>query len=96
MIIYRSAGNDNIYRLTNQRAYTLRFDLEDFSNEKWYADYSRFYIANEDDKYRLYLLGYTGNAGMSPHQYSETMTNETTSVNNMCLLKYSSDLKSKI
>ena len=46
-------GNDKIHRLTNQKTYELRVDLEDFEGETKYAIYNRFNVGNESDKYKL-------------------------------------------
>ena len=40
----------------------LRVELEDGS-ESAYAEYSSFSIADEIDKYRIYVSGYAGTAG---------------------------------
>ena len=40
----------------------LRIELED-SSESAYAEYSNFSIADENDKYRIYVSGYAGTAG---------------------------------
>ena len=40
----------------------LRVELEEGS-ESVFAEYSSFYIADEDDKYRIHVSGYTGTAG---------------------------------
>jgi hypothetical protein len=42
-------GNSKISRLTLQRDYELRIDLEDFNGNKVYAKYSTFYVG---DKHR--------------------------------------------
>nr|XP_022296425.1 tenascin-R-like [Crassostrea virginica] len=65
-------GLDNI-RLLVMNGYTiLRVELEDGS-ESAYAEYSSFYIADENDKYRIHVSGYSGIAGdgiSSTSQYS--------------------------
>ena len=40
----------------------LRVELEDGS-ESAYAEYSSFSIADESDKYRIHVSGYSGTAG---------------------------------
>ena len=40
----------------------LRVELEDGS-ESAYAEYSSFSIADENDKYRIHVSGYSGTAG---------------------------------
>ncbi|KAI8482145.1 Fibrinogen C domain-containing protein 1 [Branchiostoma belcheri] len=55
-------GNDKLHRLTEQKAYGLRVDLEDTSGNTRYANYSSFSITDESDHYRLTVGGYSGNA----------------------------------
>ena len=40
----------------------LRVELEE-SSESVFAEYSSFYVADESDKYRIHVSGYTGTAG---------------------------------
>lgn len=56
-------GNSKINRLTLQRNYELRIDLEDFNGHKAYAKYSTFYIGDAATKYKLHVGGYSGTAG---------------------------------
>ena len=58
-------GNDKIHRLTKGRNMKIRFDLEDFKGNKAYAVYSMFYIDGEDEKYKVHVGSYEGNAGDS-------------------------------
>ena len=58
-------GNDNLHRLTAADDVILRVDLEDFDGNKKYAEYTTFKVANEADKYRLLIGGYSGTAGDS-------------------------------
>jgi len=58
------SGNDNIHRLSSQRKYKLRINLEDTSGTKRYAEYSNFFIGNENDQYKLTIGSYSGNAGI--------------------------------
>ncbi|CAG2237318.1 Angiopoietin-4 [Mytilus edulis] len=55
-------GNDNISNILNGKSYSLRFDLEDWSGERRYAQYAMFSIANEFADYQLTLAGYSGDA----------------------------------
>ena len=57
------SGNDNIHLLTTYGDYEIRFDLADFEGESRYAVYTTFKVSGEDDKYRLTVNGYSGNAG---------------------------------
>ena len=58
-------GNDNLHRLTAAGNVTLRVDLEDFEGNIKYAEYTTFKVADEADKYRLLIGGYSGTAGDS-------------------------------
>ncbi|XP_048741666.2 ficolin-1-like isoform X1 [Ostrea edulis] len=55
-------GLDNIRLLVNNGYTVLRVELEELK-ESVYAEYDNFYIAGEDDKYRIHVSGYKGNAG---------------------------------
>ena len=55
-------GLDKIHRLTKERS-MLRVDLEDFSGNTAYAEYSLFIVADEGSKYSLTLGTYTGEHG---------------------------------
>lgn len=56
-------GNDKIHLLTKSSNMMVRIELEDFKDEKEYATYNQFYVANEYLKYRLSVSGYGGTAG---------------------------------
>ncbi|CAH1272632.1 TNR [Branchiostoma lanceolatum] len=58
-------GNDNIHRLTSQKAYELRVDLEAVDGVTAYAVYDTFSVGDESDKYRLSVGGFSGTAGDS-------------------------------
>ncbi|GFT67125.1 techylectin-5A [Nephila pilipes] len=58
-------GNDNIFVLTNQRLYSVRFDLWSVDGRKVHALYDTFWIDDEDHKYALHINGYSGDAGDS-------------------------------
>ena len=64
-------GNENLYRITNQRRYTLRVDLGDFSGQRRYAHYDNFQIKSENEKFKLILGNYNGNAGKFAGQYKK-------------------------
>ena len=53
-------GLDKIHRLTKERS-RLRVDLEDFSGNTAYAEYSVFGVSDEGSKYKLSLGSYSGN-----------------------------------
>ena len=58
-------GNDNLHHLTDSDDVMLRFDQEDFEGNITYAEYTTFKVADEADKYRLLIGGYSGTAGDS-------------------------------
>ncbi|GFQ88856.1 techylectin-5A [Trichonephila clavata] len=58
-------GNDNIFALTNQRLYSIRFDLMAVGGEKRYAIYDTFWIDDENNDYTLHIKDYSGDAGDS-------------------------------
>ena len=55
-------GLDKIYRLTSNDNSTLRVDLEDFEGNTAYAEYNKFGVTSENDKYKLILGNYSGNS----------------------------------
>ncbi|KAF8787960.1 Techylectin-5B like protein [Argiope bruennichi] len=63
-------GNDYIYALTNQAENEIRFDLQDVNGERGFAQYSTFYIDNEDSSYTLHISNYTGNVGDGMKHYN--------------------------
>ena len=58
-------GNDNLHRLTAADNVILRIDLEDFDGDVRHAEYTICKVAEEGDKYRLLIGGYSGTAGDS-------------------------------
>ena len=57
-------GNDLISTLTAQKRYMLRIDMEDFEGEWRFAQYSNFKVDGAQNKYKLSLGSYSGDAGM--------------------------------
>ncbi|XP_078660662.1 microfibril-associated glycoprotein 4-like [Branchiostoma floridae x Branchiostoma belcheri] len=55
-------GLENMYRLTDQNAYELYVELEDWDSVVKYAMYSSFSVGS-GSYYRLYVSGYSGTAG---------------------------------
>ena len=49
----------------------LRVDMEDFDGNIKYAEYTTFQVADEADKYRILIGGYSGTAGDSLTYASE-------------------------
>jgi len=68
-------GNENIHLLTNQspEGSELRIDIEDWSDKNVHAQYTTFFIDNEEKKYKLHVSGFTGNAGDSLIQHDGHM-----------------------
>ena len=58
-------GLEFIHRLTNGTDSELRIDLEDWSGDERYAQYSSFRVRDASTKYRLQVSGYTGTANDS-------------------------------
>jgi len=58
-------GLDKIHRLTSDDNSMLRVDLEDFEGNTAYAEYNKFGVMSENDKYKLKLGSYSGNANDS-------------------------------
>ncbi|KAL9982378.1 hypothetical protein ACROYT_G004411 [Oculina patagonica] len=65
-------GNDNLHRLTAADDVMLRVDLEDFDDAIKYAEYTTFKVADEGDKYRLLIGGYSGTAGDMMYETSQS------------------------
>ncbi|XP_062576007.1 fibroleukin-like [Saccostrea cucullata] len=55
-------GLDIIHLLVMNGFTVLRVELED-GEESVYAEYNGFYVAGEDDNYRIHVSGYSGTAG---------------------------------
>jgi len=56
-------GNDNIHLLTSDGRQYLRIDLADVDDNHVYAEYDKFIVGSEEEKYKLHSVGsYMGNA----------------------------------
>ena len=56
-------GNDLLSQLTANNRYKLRFDLQSRDTGNWfYAEYSRFRVQSEADKYKVQVGGFSGNS----------------------------------
>ena len=53
-------GLDKIHHLTSDDNSRLRVDLEDFEGNTSYAEYNKFGVMSENDKYKLKLGSYSG------------------------------------
>lgn len=71
-------GNDNIHRLTVNRAMSLRVELESWSDPhtKFYATYEHFNVGDEKSNYKLEVSGYSGTAG-NALSYHDSMSFST-------------------
>jgi hypothetical protein len=49
--------------------YKIRISMTEWSGKKYYAEYDRFQVSSELDKYRLHVSGYDGDAGDSLTPY---------------------------
>ncbi|CAC5380912.1 Fibrinogen-like protein 1,Tenascin-X,Fibrinogen alpha chain,Angiopoietin-related protein 7,Ficolin-1-B,Ficolin-2,Tenascin-R,Ficolin-1,Fibroleukin,Fibrinogen gamma chain [Mytilus coruscus] len=58
-------GNDKLHTILSRKNYTLRIDLEDWTNEIRYAEYKTFHVGNEATNYTLSIGDYNGTAGDS-------------------------------
>ena len=69
-------GNEILFRLTRNRDYELRVDLEDWEGRTRYATYSHITILSERLRYKLVIGTYSGNAGdaLSLHNGMEFIT----------------------
>ncbi|XP_062977234.1 angiopoietin-4 [Elgaria multicarinata webbii] len=56
-------GNEAVYLLTNQAAFSLRVELLDWEGNRVYAQYEKFQLGSEQQRYKLFWKGYKGNAG---------------------------------
>ncbi|XP_063797625.1 fibroleukin-like [Pseudophryne corroboree] len=56
-------GNEHLHSLTRLGQHTLRIELEDWYSVKRHANYRKFKVASEQNKYRLTAREYHGNAG---------------------------------
>ncbi|KAJ7423096.1 tenascin-R-like protein [Willisornis vidua] len=55
-------GTENIYQITKQKIYQVRFLIWDASNNKRFADYNLFSLDDESQGYRLRLGAHSGTA----------------------------------
>ena len=61
-----STGNEKLHQLTRNRNYSLRIDLRDNAGNIRYAEYQRFSVDSELNRYRLMAARYKGDAGTYP------------------------------
>ncbi|GFS95574.1 techylectin-5A [Nephila pilipes] len=77
-------GNDNIYALSNQKVYEVRFDLQDAKGDHRYALYKSFWIDDEHASYALHINDYSGNAGDSMQYHDGYKFSTKDRNNNKC------------
>ena len=64
-------GLEHMHRLTNVHGNaTLRVDLEDSDGNRAHAQYTYFRVTSQEDGYRLFADGYSGDAGDSLSSHS--------------------------
>ena len=56
-------GNDYLHRLTASASMVFRIDMEDYEDDRRFAEYTTFVVADESDDYRVTIDGYRGTAG---------------------------------
>ena len=56
-------GNKVIHAITEHSAQELRIDLHGFDGSVKYAKYGVFYVASEEENFKLSVSGYSGSAG---------------------------------
>ncbi|XP_019339328.1 angiopoietin-related protein 7 [Alligator mississippiensis] len=77
-------GNANIHRMTSQGDYSLRIDMEDWSNKHKHAFYQVFSIEDEVNYYRLHVDGFSGTAEDSFAWYHNKRSFSTPDSGNIC------------
>uniref|UniRef100_A0A6J0UVX8 Angiopoietin-4 isoform X1 n=1 Tax=Pogona vitticeps TaxID=103695 RepID=A0A6J0UVX8_9SAUR len=80
-------GNEAVHLLTSQGAYSLRVELQDWEGNRAFAQYEKFRLGSERQRYRLFLKGYTGTAGHQsglPLQGTGFSTRDADNDNCMC------------
>lgn len=66
-------GNEAIHHLTKSSPQKLRVDLQRFSGEKGFAEYTKFAVGDENSKYKLTVSGYSGNIGDKLSYHNQMM-----------------------
>lgn len=66
-------GNQQLHLILSQGWYQLRVDLTSWDNEHLYAEYQVFSVGDAETKYKLFVDGYSGNAGDSFTAHSGMM-----------------------
>ncbi|XP_067896684.1 fibrinogen beta chain [Heterodontus francisci] len=87
-------GNDRISQLTKSKPTMLFFEMQDWKDNKLTAQYDKFEVQSEVNKYRLSVDGYTGMAGNTLMEGAKTLfgDNRTMTIHqNMMFSTYDRD-----
>ncbi|XP_061842959.1 angiopoietin-related protein 1 [Nerophis lumbriciformis] len=77
-------GNDHIHDLSTQADYSLRIDLEDWSNKHKHALYQSFSVEDEEHQYRLHVSGFSGTVQDSFGWYHDKQSFSTPDSGDIC------------
>ncbi|CAL8318040.1 unnamed protein product [Boreogadus saida] len=77
-------GNDHIHDLSTQGEYSLRIELEDWSNKHKHALYQSFSVEDEEHQYRLHVSGFSGSVQDSFSWYHDKQSFSTPDSGNIC------------
>ncbi|XP_061609410.1 fibroleukin isoform X2 [Phyllopteryx taeniolatus] len=77
-------GNDHIHDLSGQGDYSLRVDLEDWSDKHKHALYQHFSVEDEEHRYRLHVSGFSGSAQDSFGWYHDKRAFSTPDSGDIC------------
>ncbi|KAM9356353.1 microfibril-associated glycoprotein 4 isoform 2-T2 [Pholidichthys leucotaenia] len=77
-------GNNHIHELSTQGDYSLRIDLEDWSNKHKHALYQSFSVEDEEQQYRLHVSGFSGTVQDSFSWYHDKQSFSTPDSGNIC------------
>lgn len=81
-------GNEVMHQLTSRAPYSLRVELQDWEGREVYAEYERFQLGSEEQRYRLSLSGYNGTAGRQSSLFLQGINFSTRDADNdNCLCK---------
>ncbi|XP_029925979.1 angiopoietin-related protein 7-like isoform X2 [Myripristis murdjan] len=77
-------GNQQLHLLSNQRHYSLRIDMEDWTHTHRHALYDSFRIEDEENRYRLHVSGFSGTVEDSFGWYHNQQGFSTPDTGNIC------------
>lgn len=85
-------GNQHIHLISTQAWYQLHVDLTNLNDEHRFAEYQVFSVGDAESKYRLFVDGYSGNAGdsLTPHNGMKfsTKDRDNDNHNGNCAVEY--------